>query len=177
MSDVRVRPAVPTDADACVAVLARLPDHFMPDTHESLRADVARHPAWVATAPGDDRAVVGVVVAERRFPAAAEITVAAVVPDHQGAGVGTALVDAALAALAGDGVLVVEVTTLDASAGYEPYVATRAFWAARGFRQIDRIDPLPGWQAGNPAAIYVAALGPTRPASGPGPTPAIEEAR
>jgi len=28
--------------------------------------------------------------------------------------------------------------------------------------QVDTIDPLPGWQPGNPSAIYVAALGPTR---------------
>jgi GNAT superfamily N-acetyltransferase len=95
-------------------------------------------------------------------PGAAEITYAAVLRERQGAGVGTALVDEAIAALAADGVALVEVKTLDASAGYHPYEATRAFWEARGFRQIDRIDPLPGWQPGNPAAIYVAALGPTR---------------
>jgi hypothetical protein len=29
--------------------------------------------------------------------------------------------------------------------------------------QIDRIDPMPGWQPGNPCALYVAALGTTRP--------------
>lgn len=57
-----------------------------------------------------------------------------------------------------EGVELVLVKTLDASGGYEPYVATRAFWERRGFRQIDCIDPLPGWQAGNPAAIYVLAL-------------------
>jgi len=27
---------------------------------------------------------------------------------------------------------------------------------------MDMIDPLPGWQPGNPAAIYVAAVTPTR---------------
>ena len=54
--------------------------------------------------------------------------------------------------------MLVEVKTLDVSAGYEPYVSTRAFWERRGFRQIDCIDPLPGWQPGNPSAIYVAAL-------------------
>jgi hypothetical protein len=41
-------------------------------------------------------------------------------------------------------------------------VATRAFWEHRGFRQVDCIDPLPGWQPGNPAAIYIAAIAPTR---------------
>src|SRR5918995_3162071 len=91
-------------------------------------------------------------------------THAAVLPSHQGGGIGTALVDRALDGLAGDGVLLVEAKTLDASAGYEPYVATRAFWERRGFHQVDRIDPLPGWQAGNPAAVYVTALHTTRAA-------------
>jgi hypothetical protein len=36
------------------------------------------------------------------------------------------------------------------------------FWERRGFVQIDRIDPMPGWQPGNPCALYVAALSPTR---------------
>jgi hypothetical protein len=31
-----------------------------------------------------------------------------------------------------------------------------------GFIHIDTIDPLPGWPPGNPAAIYVTALRPTR---------------
>jgi hypothetical protein len=55
-----------------------------------------------------------------------------------------------------DGVQVVEVKTLDASAGYEPCIATRSFWEARGFVQIECIDQLPGWQPGNPSGIYVA---------------------
>jgi hypothetical protein len=47
-------------------------------------------------------------------------------------------------------------------AGYQPYEATRAFWERRGFVQVDTINPLPGWEPGNPAAIYTAALRPTR---------------
>jgi len=158
-----VRQARPDDVDACVDVLARLPDHFTTDTHDDLRRTFAATTAWVATtSTGDGVALVGFVLAERRHLGAAEITYAAVLRERQGAGVGTALVDEAIGALAADGVALVEVKTLDASAGYAPYEATRAFWEGRGFRQIDRIDPLPGWQPGNPAAIYVAALGPTR---------------
>jgi GNAT superfamily N-acetyltransferase len=152
-----VRTASSTDVEHCVAVLARLPDYFTPTTHDEVRRSFVEHGAWVATV-GDE--VVGFVLVERRYPATAEITFAAVVPEMQGGGVGTQLVDSALAALADDGVAVVEVETLDASAGYEPYVATRGFWEHRGFRQIDCIDPLPGWQPGNPSAIYVAALTP-----------------
>ncbi|HEX5290374.1 MAG TPA: hypothetical protein VFX25_16040 [Streptosporangiaceae bacterium] len=39
---------------------------------------------------------------------------------------------------------------------------TRAFWERNGFVHVDTIDPLPGWEPGNPAAIYVAAIRPTR---------------
>jgi hypothetical protein len=57
---------------------------------------------------------------------------------------------------------VVEVKTLDASAGYPPYEATRAFWERGGFVLVDTIDPLPDWEPGSPAAVYVAAVRPTR---------------
>jgi hypothetical protein len=61
-----------------------------------------------------------------------------------------------------DGISVVEAKTLDRSSGYRPYEATRAFWERNGFVHVDTIDPLPGWEPGNPAAIYLAALRPTR---------------
>lgn len=72
------------------------------------------------------------------------------------------ILDHVLGDLADAGVSVVEVKALDRSAGYPPCEATRAFWERRGFVQVDTIDPLPGWEEGNPAAIYVAALRPTR---------------
>jgi ribosomal protein S18 acetylase RimI-like enzyme len=156
---ISVRRADPHDVEACASVLAGLPDHFTPDTHDEVRRAWPHHPAWVAVA--HDR-VTGFVLAERRYPTSAEITFAAVEPARHGEGIGTALVDAALSGLAEEGVRLVEVKTLDASAGYEPYVATRGFWQAQGFVQVDCIDPLPGWQPGNPAAVYVAALTATR---------------
>jgi ribosomal protein S18 acetylase RimI-like enzyme len=156
-----VRAAVPDDAEACVDVLRHLPDYFTPNTHDEARAVVGGpHRTWVVDgAVGGE--IAGFVVVEQRFARGAEITFAAVRPDQRDRGIGTALVERALAELARVGVAIVEVKTLDASAGYEPYVATRAFWERRGFVQIDCIDPLPGWDPGNPSAIYVAALTPT----------------
>ena len=139
-------------------VLAELPEYFTTDTHDEVRTSMPEHRAWVAADDGEADAIVGFVLAERRYPRSAEITFAAVLPDRRHGGIGTALVQRALEELARDGVVVVEVKTLDASAGYEPYVATRSFWEARGFVQIDCIDPLPGWQPGNPAAIYVTTI-------------------
>jgi ribosomal protein S18 acetylase RimI-like enzyme len=154
---MNVRRATRDDVDACVTVVAALADYFTPSTHDDVRHDAGTHATWVAEA--DDGRVVGFVLAPRRFAHAAEITFAAVMPERRNHGVGTALVERALAELAADGVTIVEVKTLDASANYEPYVATRAFWERRGFVQIDCIDPLPGWQPGDPAAIYVRGIG------------------
>ena len=151
--------ATDAHADGCVAVLAALPDHFTPDTHDEVRADLRRGTGWVVVEDGE---VAASFVAVRGFPASAELTFAAVLPERHRAGIGRVLVDRALDDLAAAGVMLVEVKTLDESAGYEPYVATRAFWEEQGFVQVDRIDPLPGWQPGNPAALYVAALRPTR---------------
>jgi ribosomal protein S18 acetylase RimI-like enzyme len=151
-----VRHARAADVERCVAILRQLPDYFTPDTYDEVRASIPHHRAWVAVDIADD--VAGFVLVVQRYARSAEITFASVRPDHRRAGIGTALVEHALDELARDGIQVVEAKTLDASAGYEPYVATRSFWEARGFVQIDCIDPLPGWQPGNPSAIYVAAL-------------------
>jgi GNAT superfamily N-acetyltransferase len=152
---LEIRAARAQDAEQCVAVLAELPEFFTHSTFDEVRRDLSGNPAWVAV---EDGAILGFVLVPRRFTCAAEVTFAAVRPSRRGHGIGTALIERALSALASDGVTMVEVKTLDASSGYEPYVATRAFWQARGFVQIDCIDPLPGWNPGNPSAIYVRAL-------------------
>ena len=156
---IDVRPGRPEDVDGAVAVLDALPDHFTPNTHDEVREAWPHEPAWVAV---DSDIVIGFALVRRRYPTTADITHAAVLPDRRGAGIGSRIIDAAFDALAADGVVIVEVKTLDASEPYEPYVATRAFWERRGFHQIDCIDPLPGWAPGNPAAVYVAAVRPTR---------------
>jgi GNAT superfamily N-acetyltransferase len=142
-----------------VAIVAGLPDYFTDDVPAKVRADLSDHGGWViddAGRPG------GFVIVERRDVRAAEILWAAVDADRRRRGLGTRLVDHALDELGADGVQIVEVKTLDPSAGYAPYDATRAFWLARGFIQLDTIDPLPGWPPGNPAAILAVALAPTR---------------
>ena len=155
----QARAATAQDADACVAIVLGLDDWFTDDVPEQVRRDLGDHGGWVVEDAGG---VVGFVVAERRGTRAAEILWAAVAADRRGAGLGTQLVDHVLDALRADGVLIVEVKTLDASADYAPYDATRAFWLGRGFVHFDTIDPLPDWPPGNPAAILAVALAPTR---------------
>jgi len=150
-----VRKATDDHVDACLDIVRGLPDHFTPDVPDTVRVDLSRHDSWVV-ADGDD--VVGFAVVDRRSAVAAEILWVAVTADRRGQGAGTLLIDAVLDRLTAEGLRVVEVKTLDRSAGYEPYVATLAFWEGAGFIQIDTIDPLPGWQPGNPSAIYVLPL-------------------
>jgi len=147
------------DAPAVTAIIRGLPDYFTDDVPAKAERDAADHEAWVITGPDG---VAGFAIAARKAPGGVEILWIAVEAARRGQGHGTRLLGHVLGDLAAAGVSVVEAKTLDASSGYQPYEATRAFWERNGFVQVDTIDPLPGWQPGNPAAIYVAALRPTR---------------
>ena len=152
---IQIRQASEDDIEGCVDVLRALPDHFTPDTHDDLRTRFSQCRGYVAT---DGMRIVGCILLQPQY-ASGEIYYAGVIPGRQREGIGRQLVATLLAETE---LPVVEVKTLDASSPYEPYVATRAFWASMGFVQIDCIDPLPGWQPGNPSAILVCALRPTR---------------
>jgi GNAT superfamily N-acetyltransferase len=147
------------DAPAAAAIIRALPDYFTDDVPAKVEHDAASHQAWVIT---DAETVAGFAVAARKSSGGAEILWIAVDPPRRGHGHGTALLGQVLDQLAADGISVVEAKTLDRSSGYQPYEATRAFWERNGFVLIDTIDPLPDWEPGNPAAIYVAAIRPTR---------------
>jgi GNAT superfamily N-acetyltransferase len=160
MTDVAsVRRFTTEDALAVALIIEGLPDYFTEDVPEKVQHDAERHDAWVLS---DSGSVAGIAVAARKSEGGAEILWIAVDASRRGRGNGRQLLGHVLGCLADAGVSVVEAKTLDRSSGYEPYVATRAFWERNGFVHIDTIDPLPGWQPGNPAAIYVAALRPTR---------------
>jgi hypothetical protein len=57
-----------------------------------------------------------------------------------------------------EGARLLEVKTLDASAQSAEYEVTRRFYENRGFELLESIDPFPGWEPGNPCAIYVKVL-------------------
>lgn len=154
-----VRRFVAGDAVAVTAIIRGLPDYFTEDVPEKVERDAASHEAWVLT---DSGVVAGFAIVAWKSPGGAEILWIAVDAARRGRGYGTKLLGHVLDQLATAGVSVVVAKTLDRSSGYRPYEATRAFWERNGFIHVDTIDPLPGWQPGNPAAIYVAAFGPTR---------------
>ncbi|MGN6379957.1 MAG: GNAT family N-acetyltransferase [Gaiellales bacterium] len=165
MAPLNVRSASkPGDAIACARLAQSLPDHFDDHALERIPQDVTAHGAWLLV---EGPAVVAFLVIERRAPLVAEILWIATRPDVRGQGHGTRLLNHALDELARDGVRLVEVKTLDASADYPPYEATRAFWERRGFIHVDTIDPFPSWAPGNPAAIYLTVLTPGHGAPAP----------
>lgn len=150
-----VRRLAARDTPAVAAIVVALPDYFTGEVAGQVERDCARHGAWVLT---DSDEVAGFAVAQRKSAGGAEILWMAVAPGRRGRGNGTMLLSHVLDDLASAGIRLVEVKTLDRSAGYPPYEATCAFWERRDFIQLDTIDPLPGWEPGSPAAIYVAAL-------------------
>jgi len=154
----RVRAGTAGDAAACADIATGLLDFFTPAAVEKIRADATAHRPWVVTEGGR---VVAFALVERRGRRAAEILAAATGASRRGRGIGTALVEHVLDDLRRAGTLLVEVKTLAPAAGYAPYDATYRFWTARGFVHVDTIDPLPGWEPGNPAAVLVAALAAT----------------
>jgi len=149
------------DAPAVAAIIRGLPDYFTPEVPAKAERDAAAHDAWVLT-EAEDGTVTGLAIVARKSPRGAEILWFAVAAPLRNRGHGTTLLTHVLTQLAATGISVVEAKTLDASSGYQPYEATRAFWERSGFVHVDTIDPLPGWEPGNPAAIYIAALRPTR---------------
>jgi GNAT superfamily N-acetyltransferase len=166
---VFIRPATAHDREVCVAILHELPGYYRADHGHAVGHHLDEHQGWVAVDDriegGDGHAavVVGFALARAEFGGTAEISLIAVRPSRRGQGIGTRLVERVLADLAEECVVVVQATALDASADYEPYDATRAFWERRGFVQINCVDPLPGSPPGHPSAIYVAALETTWP--------------
>ena len=90
--------------------------------------------------------------------ATAEIYVMGVRPEFQRRGLGTALLEVAEAFLSARDVEYLEVKTLGPFHRSEHYVATRSFYAARGFRPLEELTSI--WGEGNPCLIMVKHLGP-----------------
>lgn len=117
--------------------------------------------AWPAASraaertPGSDRQPDGVLLAERHFPAAAEIHLLAVQPELHRRGAGRALVEALERDLIAEGMRLLQVKTLGPSDPDAGYQLTRQFYLAMGFEPLEEITGL--WP-GNPCLIMVKPL-------------------
>lgn len=124
--------------------------------------------AWPVGGPADpvigpadpvtEQQPVGVLLAARHFPGAAEIYLLAVHPARHRQGAGRALVEALADDLIAEGVELLEVKTLGPSHPDSGYDGTREFYARMGFRPLEEIHGL--WP-GNPCLIMVKLLAPS----------------
>jgi GNAT superfamily N-acetyltransferase len=99
---------------------------------------------------------VGVLLARRHFPAAAEIHLMAVEPTLHRRGVGRALVEALESDLIADGCELLQVKTLSPSHPDPGYALTRQFYASMGFLPLEEMADL--WSPANPCLIMVKSL-------------------
>lgn len=145
-------------------LLRLLPDWFgIPASNAAYVAAARELPTYVAR-PADDGAAeglrtgpVGVLLARRHFPQAAEIHLLAVDPGWHRQGAGRALVAALEADLVADGCELLQVKTLGPSKPHAGYARTRQFYASLGFRPLEEL--LEVWGPENPCLILVKMLG------------------
>ena len=146
-----IRPLEPGDAERCDAIIRSLPDWFGNDQGIADCAAAVRSQAGLVAE--EDGVVTGFLTWTRHHPDAAEITWLAVHADRRGAGTGTELVEALVAA--SPALRYLTVKTLSAACEYEPYDETRAFYRARGFSELIELDL---WGPENPATLFVRPL-------------------
>jgi coenzyme F420-0:L-glutamate ligase/coenzyme F420-1:gamma-L-glutamate ligase len=135
------------------SILRALPEWF--GIEEATRAyidDVAS----LQTFATDDEA--GFLALKLHTPRAAEIHVMGVRPDRHRDGIGRALVRAAEAWCAQEGVEYLQVKTIAATSPDENYARTRAFYEAMGFVPLEVFPEL--WHPRNPALQLVKAVQP-----------------
>ena len=139
---------------ACAELLSTVPHWFgMAEANEEYRRVADRCPTLLAN---DNGRVVGFLTLVRHPPNAAELHVMAVRPELHRHGIGRTLVAEAEDRLRSEGVDYLQVKTLSASAGDEPYLRTLAFYTALDFRVLEEMPLL--WGPDNPAVLLVKRL-------------------
>ncbi len=147
--------------EAVEALLATVPEWFGIAESNLGYVEAARHlPTYLARPRLPDQLAsgtnpVGVLLAARHFPGAAEIHLMAVTRSRHRHGVGRALVSALERDLVADGVRLLQVKTSGPSDPDPGYAKTRLFYEAMGFAPLEELADL--WPT-NPCLIMVKVL-------------------
>lgn len=141
--------------EICLDIARGLPGYFTEVAIKNLGFDLKSYRLYLAT---EKRGAVGFITVQVKNRRTAEISWLAVSQEQQGKGYGSALLNFAARELTNQGIALPEVKTLAATAKHEPYEKTRRFYEKLGFFLLEIIDPFPGWEPGNPCAIYVKIL-------------------
>jgi len=135
------------------SILPALPEWF---GIEQATQRYIRDVAQLETFAADDGS--GLLSLKRHSSRAAEIYVMGVLPSRHRQGIGTALVEAAEAWCAANGVDYLQVKTLAETKPDERYAQTRAFYEAVGFAPLEVFPEL--WDTHNPALVLVKRVVP-----------------
>ena len=141
-----------TDADACDAIVAGLPEWF---GNQQGIADCAAAVRSQRGLVADDEHGVGGFLTWETHDGVAEITWMAVRAASRRCGIGRALLDVLVDRLRSDGITALHVKTLSPRDPDPPYAETRAFYGANGFEAIEELDI---WGPENPAVLLARRL-------------------
>lgn len=140
---------------ACLKLARELPEYFTERALDALEKDLIHNMFYVAEEEG---LVMAFCTLNLKGEGLAELTWLAVRRGLHRSGVGSMLFEYVEKQLGEHGVDLLEVKTLSADEPYEPYEAARAFYQRMGFRLLETVENYPGWDDGNPCAIYVKPL-------------------
>ncbi len=139
----------------CSAVLSTIPEWFgIPEANADYAAKAEVEPTVVAAI--DDQPV-GLLTMLRHGSEAAEVYLMAVTRERHRQGIGEQMLAAAETHLERDGVRFLQVKTLADSDPDPNYAATRAFYRANGFVDLEVFPTL--WDPANPALQLIKTIG------------------
>jgi len=153
--EIKIVKGTAEHADACLSIAKELMQYFNEKAIEILTEDLHQYSFYVAISVDN---VVGFVTIETKNKNVAEISWMAVRYGWQHQGIGASLINYIVNDLKPHGIKLLTVKTLSNDADYPPYEATRQFYEKMGFIHIETINPYPGWEPGNPCAIYIKIL-------------------
>ena len=140
-------------------IMRALPAWFSPPEDIEKKAETHKNFPFFVSYDGGE--AVGFITLKIHNAFTADIYVIGVLEEYHRRGLGRRLVLAAEQYCIKNGYIYLTVKTLDASAVYEPYEKTRAFYRAMGFIPLEVFPTL--WDADNPCLFLAKYLGPGAP--------------
>ncbi len=141
--------------EACLSIAKSLTQYFTDDAITRMAENLPEQLLYIAI---DSDQLQAFAAIQSKTDQVAEISWIAVKPERQHQGIGSALINHIVHDLRSQAIKLLEVKTLSASANYPPYEIIRQFYEKMGFLHLETIDPYPGWEPGNPCAIYVKII-------------------